>query len=225
MNKSIGSLISVYMIAAVAIIAATASCTSAAPNVADIVGIHELKPSQESTLICASGDDDTLVYSWSAEKGTIKGEGRQVTWVAPDTTGDYAITVKVTNTQGRATTFKKTFKVTDNPFNNDTPDATVYLTLTLPSTELVTQKGHPKIWTFSEIECVVPGADESGLTYQWTAPTGKLAGNGLAEGRAKRVGWIAPGIAGPYKVSVTVTDKSGNKASGEVNFDVYCCRP
>jgi hypothetical protein len=57
------------------------------------------------------------------------------------------------------------------------------------------------------------------------APTGKLAANGLAEGKANRVGWISPGVAGDYKVLVTVTDKSGNSASGEVNFNVYCCKP
>jgi hypothetical protein len=222
MIKTIGITITVI----IAIFAAmtVVSCSAPAPKVADIVGVHEWKPSQEGPLICASEDINGLSYSWSAENGTIKGEGKQITWTAPATPGDYAIVVKVTNMQGSQTTFKKTFKVTDNPFNNDTPDRTIYLKLSPPATSVVSEKSHPKIWTTTEIECVVAGTDESGLTYQWTAPTGKLAGIGLADGKAKKVGWIAPGVAGPYKVSVTVTDKSGNKATGEVNFDVYCCK-
>jgi hypothetical protein len=222
MIKKVGGIIPV-VIAILAVIAAV-SCSAPAPKIADIVGIHEWKPSQEGTLICASEDIDGLIYSWSADNGTIKGEGKQVTWVAPASTGNYTIAVKVTNERGGQTTFKKTFKVTDNPFNNDTPDRTIYLKLSLPATSVVSEKSHPKIWTTTEIECVVAGANESELTYQWTAPTGKLAGNGLADGKAKKVGWIAPGVAGLYKVSVTVTDKTGNKSSGEVNMDVYCCK-
>ena len=201
--------------------------SNAAMKVVDIVGIHEWKPSQESTLICAVEDtnDNILKYSWSTEQGTIKGEGKEVTWIAPNTPGDYKVTVEVSNTRGEGTSFSKSFTVTNNPYNNDTPDSTIYLNLSLPSTTVVEAKSHPKVFTTSEIECVVAGKDASELTYKWTAPTGKLAANGLAEGIANRVGWISPGVAGDYKVSVTVTDKSGNSASGEVNFNVYCCKP
>ena len=194
------------------------------PKVVDIVGIREWKPLQEGTLICASEDAANLKYSWSAEQGTIKGEGKQVTWIAPNAPGNYDITVQVSNPRGKETTFRKSFKVTTNPYNNDTPDKTIYLQLTLPSSAVITEKAHPRIWTTSEIECVVTGANESDLTYRWSAPTGKLAGNGLADGKAKRVGWIAPGVGGLYKVSVVVTDMNGNEANGEVNFDVYCCK-
>jgi hypothetical protein len=223
----------------ISLIAAVTSCTtptpmakpgapayieSAPPAIIDIVGVREWKPLQEGSLICVCETEATLTYSWSAEKGSIKGAGKQVTWAAPELPGDYAVMVKVTNTQGKEATFSKNFKVTNNPYNNDTPDRTIYLQLSLPSSTMVSEKSHPKIWTTSEIECTVTGADESNLTYQWTAQTGKLAGNGLAEGKAKRVGWISPGVAGLYKVSVIVSDKSGNKASGEVSFDVYCCK-
>lgn len=201
-----------------------ASSQNSRPAFIDMVGSREWKPMQEGPLQCVSEEEGNLAYAWSADKGTIKGEGKQVTWVAPDSPGEYVVTVKVTNPKGKETIFKRSFKVTDNPYNNNTPDRTIYLQLFLPSGYVVTEKSHPRIWTTTEIECVVPGADESNLSYQWTAPTGKLAGNGLAEGKAKRVGWIAPGVGGQYTVSVIVTDKSGNKATGEVNFDVYCCK-
>ena len=205
----------------------TPSASNAAIKVIDIVGIHEWKPLQEATLICAVEDtnDNTLKYSWSAEQGTINGEGKEVIWTAPETPGDYKVTVDISNIKGEGVSFSKSFKVTNNPYNNDTPDSTIYLNLSLPSTVPVEAKAHPRIWTTSEIECIVPGKDASELTFHWSAPTGKLAGNGLADGKASRVGWISPGVAGDYKVSVTVSDKSGNLASGEVNFNVYCCKP
>jgi hypothetical protein len=196
------------------------------PKVIDIVGIREWKPSQESTLVCAATDDPdgTFIYAWSAEKGTIKGNGRQVTWAAPDSLGDYAITVKVSNTKGESAEFSKKFKVTDNPFNSNTADTTIYLKLALNSGNTVSEARTTRIWTTTEIECVLEGVDPATLNYQWNAPTGKLAGNGLNDGKASRVGWIAPGVAGQYKVSVTVTDKTGGIASGEVNFDILCCK-
>lgn len=225
MVNSTGKLIT-SLLGALVIITLTASCLGPAPKVVDIVGIHELKPLQEITLTCAGEDENTsVVYTWSAEKGTIKGDGRQVNWTAPDLPGDYTITVKVKNPQGRETAFSKSFKVTDDPFHNDTPDNTIYLKLSPPSDILVSVTRQAKSWTTSEIECIVPGMAESDLSYKWTALTGRLVANGLADGKAKRVGWTAPGVASLNKVSVTVTDKSGNTASGEVNFDVYCCRP
>jgi hypothetical protein len=200
---------------------------SLTPKVLDIVGARELKPLQESALVCATTNDSGsgFTYVWSAEKGTINGDGRQVKWVAPDSQGDWAITVTVSNEKGDKDTFTKKFKVTDNPFNSNTVDSTIYLQLSMQPGNKVTATSRPKIWTTSEIQCNVQSDDPSSLSYQWTAPTGKLAGNGLNEGKASRVGWIAPGVAGQYSVSVAVTDKSGNVAHGEVNFDVYCCKP
>lgn len=194
------------------------------PVILDIIGVREWEPAQNGTLICGIEDTGNLKYSWSAEGGKITGESKQVSWTAPDAPGDYAISITVTNAEGQQATFRKSFKVTTNPYNNDTADMTIYLKFTLPSDMVVKEKRRLRIWTTAEIECVVEGANESDLTYKWSAPVGKLAGNGLSEGKARKIGWISPGVADHYKVSVTVTDKAGNTASGEVDFDVFCCR-
>lgn len=204
-----------------------ASSTSATLKVIDIVGIHEWMPRQEGTIICAveGPADSALKYSWSAEQGVISGEGKEVKWTAPETEGNYRLTVQVSNTKGESAAFSKTFKVTANPYNNETPDSTIYLKLSMPSSSIVEAAARLRSYTTLEIECQVDGIDPAELTYKWTSPTGKIMGNGLAEGKANRVGWIAPGVAGDYSVSVTVSDKSGNSAEGKVNFNVYCCRP
>jgi hypothetical protein len=213
------------------------ACTAAQPSnkampaikvltVTDIVGKREWKPSEENSLICAAEDPrgGELTYSWSAEKGNIKGEGQTVSWTAPDTLGEYGITVKVVSSKGGDVTFSKKFKVTDDPYHNNTPDKTIYLNLTIPSNNLVSKTGRLRIFTSGEMQCVVDGADPADLTYKWTAPAGKMLGEDIASGKDSKIGWIAPGQAGFYTVSVLVTDKAGRQASGEVVFEVLCCR-
>jgi len=191
-----------------------------------IVGVSEVKPSTESALVCgvSNTSNTDFTYAWSVDQGTIKGEGNKATWLTPSAPGDYAVTVAVTDKQGKTTTVSRTFKVTTDPFNNETPDATIYLRFNLPEDKGPVQNPKKlKIWTPSEIECIVADRDYSELNFKWTSPGGKLLGEEIAEGKAHRVGWIAPGQAGLYKVTVTVTDTAGNSSTGEVNFDIYCC--
>jgi hypothetical protein len=192
----------------------------------DIVGKREWKPSEENSLICAAQDPKggDLTYIWSVEKGSIKGEGQTVSWTAPDTLGEYSITVKVISSKGGDTTFSKKFKVTDDPYHNNTADKTIYLNLTIPSNTPVTKSDRLRTYTTGEIQCVVNRGDTGEFTYTWTAPAGKLLGENITSGKESRVGWIAPGQGGSYTVSVIVTDKDGKQASGEVVFEVLCCR-
>ncbi|RPJ62308.1 MAG: hypothetical protein EHM12_04615, partial [Dehalococcoidia bacterium] len=122
------------ILAILSIIAISASCTAAPPatnpastvsnanlklKVIDIVGIHEWTPLQENTLNCAlegqASSSNALKYSWSAEQGTISGDGKEVKWAAPETPGDYKITVQVSDASGDNAIFSKSFKVTTNP--------------------------------------------------------------------------------------------------------------
>ncbi len=154
------------------------TAVSTAPKVIDIVGVSEWKPLQEGTLNCALGSDEdsTLNYSWSSEQGTITGSGKEVTWTAPNSTGDYKVTVAVSNSKGEGTTFSKSFKVTNDPYNNDTPDSTIYLKLSLPSTDVVTGAGHPRVWSTSEIECIVAGQRCIRIDVQMDSPHRKAVG-------------------------------------------------
>ncbi|MCX5993471.1 MAG: hypothetical protein NT177_04545, partial [Chloroflexi bacterium] len=91
-------------------------------------------------------------------------------------------------------------------------------------TNVATASGRVRALFTSEIQCVIPDRDLSEFTYTWAANAGKLMANGLSEGKASRVGWLAPGVGGQYVVGVLITDKAGNKAIGEVTFEVLCCR-
>ncbi len=57
---------------------------------------------KESNIICYASDpeNDTLSFTWSSEFGTINGEGNQITWTAPTTSGNYFIKCKVDDGKG-----------------------------------------------------------------------------------------------------------------------------
>ena len=195
-------------------------------RVIDIVGKREWEPSEENSLICAieGAAEGDLTYTWWAEKGSIKGEGQTVSWIAPDMLGDYSITVKVASSQGEQSAYTKKFKVTDDPYHNKTADKTIYLRLSLPSTDTVTVQSRLRSYTTAEIQCIVDGMDSSDLTYTWISPAGKLLGEGIMEGKSSKAGWIAPGQAGFYVITVIVTDQQGRQARGEALMEVLCCR-
>lgn len=194
------------------------------PEIKGIMGLSEWNPNVESTLLCAATDPDgnPLTYTWSAEKGIINGEGQKVGWLPPGEVGEYEITVKVSNGKGGEASFSKRFAVVNPP--PPPVDNTIYLKLTPPSTNVATASGRARVFFTTEIQCVVPDRDPSEFTYTWVAKGGKLMANGLNEGKASRVGWLAPGQAGQYVVGVLVSDKAGNQARGEVTFVVLCCQ-
>jgi hypothetical protein len=194
------------------------------PEVMNIIGVQEWNPGKENTLLCAARDPDgnPLTYVWTAENGTIKGDGQKVIWLPPDTIGEYEISVKVDNGKGGKASFSKKFTVTD-PAPPE-PDKTIYLKMSVPSQNIVRAQGRVRAFYTIETQCVIEGADPKDFTYTWGVTGGKLLADNLNEGKASRVGWIAPSGGEQYKITVLVQDKSGNQAVGEVNMEVLCCR-
>ena len=193
------------------------------PIIKGIAGNMEWAPSSRGTLTCFASDPEStkLTYNWSADNGTLEGEGPQVTWTAPNAVGEYTVTVKVTNEAGAQATQSRTFKVTLNPLRNEPEDNTIYLKFPLPSPGPVTVSKRVQAGTVSDIQCTFPNADPNQITIVWSAPVGKLFGDGIADGKASRVGWLSPGVPGQYTVNVQISDKLGRTATGSVNFDVY----
>ena len=193
------------------------------PIIKGIGGSVEWAPSSKGTLTCIAIDPEgtKMTYSWLSDNGTLEGMGKQVTWTAPGVPGNYTVTVTVTNEAGAHATQSRAISVVLNPLRNQVQDDTIYLKFTLPSSGPVTVSKKVLIQTISEIQCTFPNSDPNQVTIVWSAPVGKLLGNGIADGKASRVGWSSPGVPGQYTVSVQVTDNLGRTATGQVNFDVY----
>ena len=77
-------------------------------------------------LHCAASDPDgdTLFYSWYAETGTFKESGEYIIWVAPESTGEY--TVSVTARDGNGGEAMETASLTiEKNLTNHTPSITL----------------------------------------------------------------------------------------------------
>jgi len=63
---------------------------------------YTLQINNSSSLICYAADEDgdTLHYIWSASGGIISGDGPNITWTAPNQTGNYEITCEVIDSSG-----------------------------------------------------------------------------------------------------------------------------
>jgi len=65
-----------------------------------------------------------------------------------------------------------------------------------------------------ELTCMASDLDGDAVTYEW------LAANGRLEGSGEKVTWTAPKDPGLYKVTVVVSDSSGNQTSKSVSLRV-----
>jgi len=198
------------------------------PVIQQVTGSPDWFPQTQGQFTCIASDPDgdRLLYKWTADNGTISGDGATVTWISPAATGKYNITVTVSDGKGGEASKVQEARVNVNADGTVSSDAPVILKMSLTSREVVTGAKRVRIWTASSVECLVDGADAKNLKYTWSAASGKLqAGKGmnLSDGTASRVNWISPGVGGDFTVDVVVTDGSGNEAKGTVNFEVFCC--
>jgi hypothetical protein len=172
--------------------------------------------------------DAPFKYKWSADTGMIKGEGQSVIWVAPDVTGKYSISVKVTDADGKETDNHVTIDVV--PFIKNAIDANPDVVLQIPSAGTVIEGLQVCMnpMTTAVIACSESDAATNKYTYAWSCNGGKMMGQGIREGVASKIGWTSPGMAGNYTVKVTAADGAGNISIGHVYVYVkapHCCEP
>jgi hypothetical protein len=148
-------------------------------------------------------DGDELSYAWSASGGSIYGEGSKITWTAPETLGDYTITVTVTDGRGGEDAKELTLVVVVNH-----PPLIVSLTAEWQSV--------PRAIAVP-IECIAQDPDGDELSYAWSASGGNISGEGPT------VTWTAPNTYGTYTITVTATDSTGGEAIQSIDIVVSCC--
>ena len=238
-NKPLSALLTVIAILAPAFLAASCTAPSSplpaqpppanrAPLIQSINGSTYWEPQADGDFTCLASDPDSdnLTYAWTADNGTIKGNGASAKWTSPPWMGKYHITVTVSDGNGGEARAVQEVRVAINADGSISPDAPAILKLSLPSKETVTVAKKVRIWTATPIECIVDSPDAGNLKYAWSAASGRFQaarGLSLEGGSASRVNWITPGAGGDYTVNVTVTDSIGNEAKGRVDYKVICC--
>jgi len=183
------------------------------PVINSVTAEKEVTTLSESQIICEATDTDgdTLTYQWSADGGTIKGESSSITWVAPDTAGNYTVTVAVTDGKGGKASNSTTIAVIEKP--NQPPAITGLTRDGSPSDN----ENRIRQWVTTTLQCVAEDPDGDNLSYLWRATGGKITGEG------NTVGWTSPGVNGDYTVTVVVIDGRGGKAEASMTFKVLCC--
>ena len=145
-------------------------------------------PSRSCRIVCNATDSngDELSYGWSVTGGRIVGEGATVSWIAPDSQGDYSVTVKVTDARGGEAMQQMIVEVRTNrvPIISSLIAEPAW---SLPSGSL-------------QVACTASDPDGDVLSYEWTATGGYISGAGEV------VNWTAPQGIGIYSVAVAVKD-------------------
>jgi hypothetical protein len=173
----------------------------------------EIPTSTEAQLVAKANDadGDSLTYQWSADGGTISGEGSTVTWTAPAISDNYTIKLTVSDGKGGIATESTTIAAIYKPNN---PPVVTGLTIdgAPPLNENTARQ-----WVTKTIHCKAEDPDGDQLSYLWRATGGKITGEGST------VGWTSPGVNGDYTVTVVVSDGRGGNAEGSLTFKVLCC--
>jgi hypothetical protein len=170
-----------------------------------------LPPGGQTVIQCrASGEDAGLSYLWLSDGGEIEGEGKSVTWIAPDEEGDYVITVEAveltTTTYTTAAQETKTYtaSITISVKENKPPDIS----------ELVASEERFIAGGSYTIACIASDPEGADLVYEWSAS------GGVIEGEGATVTWTAPGVIGQCEISVTVRDDEENECSRSISLNV-----
>ena len=182
-----------------------------APVILYLRAQKQIAPLETSQIRCftAESNDYILNYEWSAKGGQIQGKGDVVAWTAPDTTGEYTITVVVSNSKGGKATSSVTILVTHEP--NRPP---IVHSVTCPDCTNGTKASK---WKTYSILCDTSDPEGDNLTYQWSVTIGKIIGDG------RLVTWQTFDESGYAVIMVKVRDDKGNEAEGNLAINISCC--
>jgi outer membrane protein assembly factor BamB len=170
------------------------------PNILSLTAQPEtLKPEEVSLVTCQAQDPDgeALSYEWSVSQGSIEGEGTQVKYKAPSSSGNYSLEVTLTDERGAKVRGSLTIMV--QPANR--PPEIISLaayarTLEAGKTTLVT--------------CEAEDPDGDRLSYEWSVSAGSIEGSG------SQVRYKGPSSPGNHLLEVMVTDQKGLKVKNRI---------
>jgi len=210
-------LIAVILVMSIAVAIAAVSCTdqsSDPPVTPDPPVITALEvtsdrvfPAGSTEIVCiaSSPDGEELLYEWSCDDGEIEGTGDKVTWTAPDSEGDYTITVTVTSGSG----------------GQDTRETTIQVRANRPP--IITSLAADAAWTLPsgslQITCDAEDPDGDELSYVWTATDGNISGTEAI------VTWTAPEDVGEHDITVVVDDGHGDSDTRTLRVSVVTGQP
>ena len=162
------------------------------------------------TCLASSPGDDSLRYQWSATGGSFSTPaGEVMTWVAPDRTGEWAVTATVRDNNGHVATETVVISVGLNrpPIINSLEAAQPTVAMGAATT----------------ITCLATDPDGDPLSYTWRAEGGQLTGVGSI------VTWSAPyaetGQTTSHAINVVVDDGAGGRDIRAITIESFRTAP
>jgi len=147
-------------------------------------------------------DDDQLSYNWSADFGTIAGDGDAVIWTVPEDEGSYSIECTVTDPFGM--TDDKSVSVAVSGLINNEP-------------QIIQIHASPRKVHLSgsiQLSCDAVDPDGDNVQYNWSGGAGELTPDG------NEAAWWAPADPGNYWIYCSATDQYGASAIDSLNVSV-----
>jgi hypothetical protein len=183
------------------------------PVISSLTAVEEtVNPSDSSHISCVARDpdNDDLTYTWSADGGTISGEGANVTWMASEKSGVFTITVNVSD--GKSATATK--EVTVDVLSKDNFAPFIQKITRMPDKSEIYDD--EKV----TLTCIAKDLEGDEITYIWEVTGGSISGSGST------VVWTPPKVEDAYQentVTVRVMDSKGSRSARQfMNFNVAC---
>ncbi len=181
------------------------SVANHSPRIKSVAASHDTIIFNNFTeLFCVAMDvdGDSLSIQWASMNGTLFGNGSQVTWKAPDTSGLYSIICTVKDSKNAVVT--------------DTVNILVVVGINhIPSINKI--KVMPRklnINSSATVQCIATDIDGDTLNYSWSSNAGTITGIGAT------VSWKGPFTEGNYKLYCTVNDGHGGISKDSISVEV-----
>jgi hypothetical protein len=188
----------------------TAHAFTYAPRIKSLATAQPQVAFNDSTTVFSSTSDqdsNQFTWTWSTSGGTISGAGPNVHWIAPAISGNYTITLIVTDESNNRDTATVTVK------------AVAQINLAPQITAIEKSIDYAAVNGAIQLTCVATDPNGDPLSYTWSVTGGSISGSG------NTVTWNAPASEGIFKVSVTVADNGGLNAQASTNLLVKNFNP
>jgi len=145
-------------------------------------------------------DTQDLSYQWYSESGVITGEGMMIKWIAPESGGEYDITLVVS----------------DNENSSDTANVTILVVAEINVAPQIIELSGEKRFVMPGnsvlLTCLATDPNGDPLSYTWTT------NGGMIDGVGNQISWISPSIEGIYSINVKVEDDHGAFVTAEIRI-------
>jgi hypothetical protein len=157
---------------------------------------------ESAGIFCAAEDldNDNITYTWSANAGTINGNGTTITWIAPDITGTQIITCIIDDGNSGQSSAELSIEVVE--FINYDPVIS----------DIIADPRKVDLNAVSQIICSASDENNEELTYTWSSNGGTISGND------DQINWTAPGTEGTYKIFCIVEDQHNGQAIDSISM-------